>query len=206
MKQIGLMVKTKRKFRPATTDSKHNSSVAPNLLNREFKAKAPNQKYVGDITYIATTQGWLYLATVIDLFSKKVVGWSIDTHMKTTLVNNALTMAFKSRTPKAGLLWHTDQGTQYASREHRALLEKYSVTQSMSRKGNCWDNACAESFFATLKTEEVYRRKYNTREEARFYIFEYIAVFYNRKRQHYFLDCLNPVEYEMNMLKLKNVA
>jgi len=196
MKQIGLMVKTKRKFRPATTDSKHNSPVAPNLLNREFKAKAPNQKYVGDITYIATTQGWLYLATVIDLFSKKVVGWSIDTHMKTTLVNSALTMAFKSRTPKAGLLWHTDQGAQYASKEHRALLEKYNITQSMSRKGNCWDNAVAESFFATLKLEYRANSSLPTQKEAREQLFEYIEVFYNRQRLHSSNGNISPSEYE----------
>jgi len=196
MRQIDLKVKTKRKFRLTTTDSEHCLPVAPNLLNREFKAKAPNQKYVGDITYIATTQGWLYLATVIDLFSKKVVGWSIDTHMKTTLVNNALTMALKSRTPKAGLLWHTDQGAQYASREHRALLEKYNITQSMSRKGNCWDNAVAESFFATLKLEYRANSSLPTQKEAREQLFEYIEVFYNRQRLHSSNGNISPSEYE----------
>jgi transposase InsO family protein len=196
MQHIGLKVKTKRKFRPATTDSKHNLPVVPNILNREFKAKAPNQKYVGDITYIATTQGWLYLATVIDLFSKKVVGWSINTHMRTTLVNDALTMAIKSRAPKVGLLWHTDRGVQYVSKEHRALLEKYGITQSMSRKGNCWDNAVAESFFATLKLEYRTNPNLPTQKEAREQIFEYIEVFYNRQRLHSSNGNMSPSEYE----------
>lgn len=196
MQQIGLKVKTKRKFRPATTNSKHGLHVAQNLLNREFKAKAPNQKYVGDITYIPTRDGWLYLATVIDLFSRKVVGWSINTHMKTTLVNDALMMALGSRRPSAGVLWHTDQGTQYASKEHRTLLEKHAITQSMSRKGNCWDNAVAESFFATLKLEYRANSSLPTQKEAKEQLFEYIEVFYNRQRLHSANGNMSPYEYE----------
>lgn len=196
MHQIGLKVKTKRKFRPQATDSGHHMPVAPNILNREFKAEVPNQKYVGDITYIATTQGWLYLATVLDLFSKKVIGWSMGNHMRTTLVNDALAMAIKSRAPKMGLLWHTDRGAQYASKEHRALLEKYGITQSMSRKGNCWDNAVAESFFATLKLEYRADSSLPTPKEAREQIFEYIEVFYNRQRLHSANGNMSPSEYE----------
>jgi len=196
MRQIDLKVKTKRKFRLTTTDSKHHLQVASNLLNREFKAIAPNQKYVGDITYIPTREGWLYLATVIDLFGGKIVGWSIDTHMKSSLVNNALTMAIKSRAPKAGLLWHTDRGSQYASKEHRALLEKYGVTQSMSPQGNCWDNAVAESFFATLKLEYRANSSLPIQKEAREQLFEYIEVFYNRQRLHSSNGNISPSEYE----------
>lgn len=196
MKQAGLKVKTKRKFRPATTDSNHSLPVASNLLNREFNAQAPNLKYVGDITYIPTREGWLYLATVIDLFSRRVVGWSINTHMRTTLVNDALMMAIKHRAPESGLLWHTDRGTQYASKEHRALLEKQGITQSMSRKGNCWDNAVAESFFATLKLEYRANPGLPTQKEAKEQIFEYIEVFYNRQRLHSANGNMSPFEYE----------
>ncbi len=196
MKESGLKVKTKRKFRPQTTDSSHNLPITPNLLNREFNTLMPNQKYVGDITYIPTREGWLYLATVIDLFSRKVIGWSINTHMKTTLVNDALIMAIKRRAPKSGLLWHTDRGTQYASKEHRALLEKQGITQSMSRKGNCWDNAVAESFFATLKLEYRADSSLPTQKEAKEQIFEYIEVFYNRQRLHSSNGNMSPSEYE----------
>lgn len=155
MKNQGLCCKAKRRFR-ATTNSKHHLPIAPNLLARDFSATKPNQKYVGDITYIWTEEGWLYLATVIDLFSRKIVGWSMDDSMTTELVNNALLMALWKRKPAKGLLWHTDRGSQYASHSHRALLKEHAIVQSMSRKGNCWDNAVAESFFHTLKVELIY--------------------------------------------------
>jgi len=153
MKKGGLKVKTKRKFRPQTPDSNHTQIAAENLLNREFNAMKPNQKFARDITYIRATIGFLYLTVAVSLFSRKVIGWSLKSNMKTLLVNDALIAAIKSKAPKSGLLWHTDRGSQYSSKEHRELLAKYEIKQSMSRKGNCRDNAVAESFFATLKTE-----------------------------------------------------
>jgi len=205
MQWNGIKGAQKRRFK-VTTDSQHDYPVAPNLLNRQFNVQQPNTYWVSDITYIWTMEGWLYLSVVIDLFSRMIVGWAMESHMRAELVIDSLKMAVTHRSPSDGLIFHSDRGTQYACDDFRTALKGYEMIQSMSRKGNCWDNACAESFFATLKTEEVYRRKYRTREEARFYIFEYIAVFYNRKRQHYFLDCLTPVEYEMNMHKIKKVA
>lgn len=195
MKKQELYCKTKRKFR-VTTDSKHTLPIAPNLLERNFTAKEPDKKYVGDITYIWTTQGWMYLAVVIDLFSRRVVGWAMDDNMRAELVNSALLMAIDSRKPKPGLLWHTDRGSQYASDSHREILEDNKITQSMSRKGNCWDNSVAESFFHTLKTELVHHIKFDTIEEAKKNIFEYIEVFYNRKRIHSANDYLAPVDFE----------
>jgi transposase InsO family protein len=196
MRQAGLACKTKRKFK-ATTDSKHSLPIAPNLLDRQFHAAQPNQKYVGDITYIHTQEGWLYLAVVIDLFSRQVVGWSMSERMQAKLVNDALLMAIWKRKPGKGLIWHTDRGSQYASDSHRALLHEHGIIQSMSRKGNCWDNAVAESFFHTLKTELVHQRRYETRIEAKQGIFEYIEVFYNRERLHSTNNYLSPVDYEM---------
>ena len=140
MKELGLIAKTKKRYKINTTNSNHNLPVAPNLLNRDFYASNPDEKYVGDITYIPTNEGWLYLATVIDLYSRKVVGWSMDDTMKVSLVNNALKMALLSRKPPKGLIWHTDRGSQYASYSHRDLLQQNGIIQSMSRKGNCWDN------------------------------------------------------------------
>lgn len=195
MSQAGLVCKTKKKFK-ATTDSKHTKPVAPNLLDRQFKVSQPDRYYVGDITYIATQEGWLYLAVVIDLFSRKVVGWSMDRRMKATLVNDALLMAIWKRKPNKGLISHTDRGSQYASDSHRAILEEHQITQSMSRKGNCWDNSVAESFFHTLKTELTHHHHFRTREDAKQVIFEYIEVFYNRERLHSANDYLSPVDYE----------
>jgi len=197
MKQQELRCKTKRKFK-VTTDSKHQLPIAPNLLDRNFMAHVPDEKYVGDITYIWTEEGWLYLATVIDLFSRRIVGWSMDKRMKAALVNDALLMAVWKRKPKRGLLWHTDRGSQYASDSHRALLQDHGIIQSMSRQGNCWDNAVAESFFHTLKTELTHHVAFQTREEAKQSIFEYIEVFYNKKRTHSANDYLSPVDYENN--------
>lgn len=195
MEKLGLRCKTRKKFK-ATTNSKHNEQISPNLLNRVFKVDKPNTVWVGDITYIWTSEGWFYLATVIDLYSRKIVGWSMADNMKTGLVIDALKMAIWQRKPPKGLIWHTDRGSQYASKAHRALLKTHKIQQSMSRKGDCWDNAVAESFFHTLKTELVYHERYQTREQARHSIFEYIEVFYNRKRRHSANGSMSPANFE----------
>ena len=195
MKLAGLKCKTRKKFK-ATTDSRHHYPVAPNLLNRAFEVDKPNRTWVGDITYVWTDEGWLYLAMVIDLFSRRVVGWSMDKRMKASLVNNALLMAIWQRKPERGLLWHTDRGSQYASDSHREILADHGITQSMSRKGNCWDNAVAESFFHTLKVELIHQSRFKTREEAKQAIFDYIEVFYNRQRLHSTNDYWSQVDYE----------
>jgi len=195
MKSLGLKVNMKRRYKN-TTDSNHNLPIAPNLLNRDFYASAPDTKYVGDITYISTGEGWLYLATVIDLYSRKVVGWSMDDTMKVSLVNNALNMAIKHRRPESGLLWHTDRGSQYASYSHKDLLLKHGIVQSMSRKGNCWDNAVAESFFKTLKSDLVYQTYYYTKQQAKREIFEYIEFHYNKVRSHSYLGNLSLSKFE----------
>lgn len=195
MVEQGLYVKTKKKFK-ATTNSSHLLPIADNKLDRNFNPEKPNQVYAGDITYIDTEEGWLYLAVVIDLFSRQIVGWAMDKHMKAELVNSALLKAIWKRKPACGLVWHTDRGSQYASDSHRAIIKEHGIVQSMSRKGNCWDNAVSESFFHTLKTELIYHIKFKTREEAKQAIFEYIEVFYNRVRMHSANDYLSPVEYE----------
>ena len=195
MKGSNLEVKTKRKFK-VTTDSNHNNPIAPNLLERKFDAHQPNNYWVGDITYVPTEEGWLYLATVIDLYSRKIIGWSMDSRMKAELVNNALLMAIWQRKPKVDLIWHTDRGSQYASDSHRSILKLHHIKQSMSRKGDCFDNAVAESFFGSIKTELIHHCKFKTREEARHVIFEYIEVFYNRIRIHSANDYLSPADYE----------
>lgn len=196
MKSLQLCCKTKRKFKQ-TTDSNHQLSIAPNLLQRDFSPAQPNQVYAGDITYIPTQEGWLYLAVVIDLFSRRIIGWAMDQRMEATLVNNAMTMALLKRKPAAGLIWHTDRGSQYASNSHRQLLNMNGIRQSMSRKGNCWDNAVAESFFHTLKVELTHHEQFITREEARLKIFEYIEIYYNKLRIHSANDYLSPADYEM---------
>ena len=196
MALAGLSCKTKRKFR-VTTDSKHHKPISPNLLNREFNVIRPDTYWVGDITYIPTNAGWLYLATVIDLYSRQIVGWSMANNMKAKLVNDALTMAIWKRKPKRGsLIWHTDQGSQYASDSHRSILKDHDIIQSMSRKGNCWDNAVAESFFKTIKSELTSHYQFNNQQEAKNVIFEYIEVFYNRIRTHSANNYLPPVEFE----------
>ena len=192
MEKAGLFCKTKRRFK-ATTNSKHDKPIAPNLLDRQFTVLQPDSYYVGDITYIPTQEGWLYLAVVIDLFSRQVVGWSMDKRMKAKLVNDALVMAIHNRKPDDGLVWHTDRGSQYASNSHRKLLSENNVVQSMSRKGNCWDNAVSESFFHTLKTELTHHCQFKTREEAKQAIFEYIEVFYNRERLHSANGYMSPM-------------
>jgi transposase InsO family protein len=196
MDEEDLQVKTKHKFK-ITTDSNHDKPIAPNLLKREFDVAAPDTVYVGDITYISTREGWLYLATVIDLFSRAVVGWSMGARMTTGLVNDAMLMAIQSRNPAAGLIFHSDRGSQYASDDYRKLLSDHNIQASMSRKGNCWDNAVAESFFHTLKTELVYHCDYEFRDDARASIFEYIEVFYNRQRSHSANEYEAPLVFEM---------
>jgi putative transposase len=205
MRENGIRARQKRKFK-ATTDSGHDYPVAPNLLNRQFVVALPNKVWVSDITYIWTMEGWLYLCIILDLCSRKAVGWTMESRITTDLTISALSMAVMQRSPEEGLLFHSDRGVQYAAELFRDRLSDYRMIQSMSRKGNCWDNACAESFFATLKTEEVFHRKYRTREEARQSIFEYIAVFYNRQRRHSFLDFQCPEEYESKKGWLQNVA
>jgi len=196
MNRAGLWCKTKKKFK-ATTDSKHNKPLAPKLLGRQFAVSQPDRYYVGDITYIYTQEGGLYLAVVTDLFSRKVVGWSMDSRMKAQLVNDAFLMALWKRKPIKGLIWHTDRGSQYASDSHRAIIKAHHVIQSMSCKGNCWDNAVSESFFHTLKTEWVHPCQFRNRDEAKQAIFDYIEVFYNRERIHSANDYLSPVDYEI---------
>ncbi|MGB3752150.1 MAG: IS3 family transposase [Arcobacteraceae bacterium] len=195
MKDLNLKVKMKRRYKN-TTDSNHNLPIAPNILNRDFYASNPDEKYVGDITYISTGEGWLYLATVIDLYSRKVVGWSMADTMRVSLVNDALKMALQHRNPPNGLLWHTDRGSQYASYSHKYLLQEHGIIQSMSRKGNCWDNSVAESFFKTLKSDLVYKTYFYTKKQAQREIFEYIEFYYNRTRSHSYLGNLSPVRFE----------
>jgi len=196
MIKAGLVCKTKRRFK-VTTHSQHTKDVSPNLLERQFNVSQANRYWVGDITYIPTQEGWLYLATVIDLYSRQVIGWSMSHTMKAELVNKALLMAIWRRKPAKGLVWHTDRGSQYASESHRRILRDHPIIQSMSRKGDCWDNAVAESFFHTLKTELIYHHKFASREEAKQAIFDYIEVFYNRIRIHSANDYLSPVDYEI---------
>jgi putative transposase len=196
MSENGIRARQKRKYK-VTTDSGHALPVAQNIVNRNFVVDKPDKVWVGDITYVWTMEGWLYLSIILDLYSRMIVGWSMGSRITTDLVNESLSMACLQREPAPGLIFHSDRGVQYAAEGFRESLEKHHMVQSMSRKGNCWDNACAESFFASLKNEEVYFRTYKTRDEARMSIFEYIAVFYNRKRRHSFLDYLSPEEFEL---------
>ena len=190
-----IRAKSARKFRN-TTDSNHALPVADNLLDRQFDAQRPNERWAGDITYIPTREGWLYLAAVEDLYSRMVVGWSMAEHMESRLVVDALEMAIARRLPGAGLLAHTDRGSQYASDHYQTLLGKHGIECSMSGVGQCWDNAPMESFFASLKKELVHHEDYQTRAQARVSIFEYIELFYNLKRRHSSLGYLSPAEYE----------
>ncbi len=199
MKEQGIRAKTKKKFVPRTTDSSHDQPVAVNVLDRKFTASSPNEKWVVDITYIPTDEGWLYLSGVMDLCSRRIVGWSMQEHMQTELVSEALTMAIIHRRPQAGLLHHSDRGVQYASCDYRHLLDQHGIQASMSAKGDCWDNAVAESFWSTLKTELVNHEHYATRDQARQSIFEYIEVFYNRKRLHSSLGYRSPEMFEAGL-------
>jgi transposase InsO family protein len=195
MKQQGLESKSKRKFK-ATTHSNHGRPVAENLLDREFIVERPDSVYAGDITYIQTDEGWLYLAVLIDLYSRAIVGWAMSERMPAELVNNALMMAIWKRKPPKGLMVHSDRGSQYASELYQKTIKDHGFICSMSRKGNCWDNAPSESFFHTLKTELTYHRRYQTRQEAKQEIVEYIEVFYNRQRRHSTIGYQTPLNYD----------
>lgn len=205
MNEAGVKVRHKKKFK-VTTNSNHKKPVYPNRLKREFDVVQPNQAYVADITYIWTQEGWLYLAVVIDLFSRKVVGWSMSSRMKASLVCDALTMAIWQRRPKAGLIHHSDRGSQYASDAFRRLLDQHGIQGSMSRRGDCWDNAVVESFFGSLKQERVQWRSYQTRYEAQQDILDYISMFYNSRRLHSYLGYMSPNEYEAQAIEMKKVS
>jgi len=196
MRELGLEGRRKRRFK-ATTDSKHNLPVAENVLDRNFEVDAPDVAWVTDITYVWTAEGWLYLAAILDLFSRRVVGLAMSERIDRALVLEALRNAVGRRLPNAGLMHHSDRGSQYASGDYQDALDELGVVCSMSRKGNCWDNAVAESFFATLKTKCVYTRRFATRAEAREAIFEFIEVFYNGTRRHSTLGYLSPMAFEM---------
>jgi transposase InsO family protein len=195
MHENDIRAKTARKFR-CTTDSNHDLPVAENLLDRQFNPDSPNEAWVADITFIPTGAGWLYLAAVEDLYSRRVVGWSMADHLESRLVVEALALAVERRLPGQGLLAHSDRGTQYASDHYQRLLARHGITCSMSRRADCWDNAPMESFFASLKKELVHDAHFATRAEARAALVEYIEVFYNTKRRHSSLGYVSPAEYE----------
>jgi putative transposase len=197
MQKYHITARPLRRF-VVTTDSDHDLPVADNLLNRQFTAETPNTKWTADISYVWTSEGWLYLAVVLDLFSRRVVGWAMGRTLERSLVLEALQMALSTRKPEAGLLCHSDRGSQYASLDYQKALQKAGAICSMSRKGNCWDNAPTESFFASLKRELVYRTTFTTREEARAALFEWIAVWYNRKRRHSTLGYVSPEQFEQH--------
>jgi transposase InsO family protein len=196
MRKANIRARSRRGFVPRTTDSAHQQPVARNLLARNFAADAVNCKWVADITYVPTDQGWLYLAAVLDVYSRRIIGWSMSESLATDLVSDALKMALCWREPRGSLLHHSDRGVQYASEDYQQLLTRYGITVSMSGRGNCYDNAMMESFWATLKTELVYLQRYASHDEARQSIFEYIEVFYNRKRLHSSLGYLSPEAFE----------
>lgn len=196
MKTRGIRSKMRRRFVVRTTDSRHVHPIFENVLAQQFDVPVPNQAWAADITYIPTGEGWLYLAAVIDLCSRKVVGWTADDHLRAELPCAALQMALVQRRPRGPLLHHSDRGVQYACDEYQALLARHGLQCSMSRRGNCYDNAVVESFFGTLKTELIHHHTYATRNEARLALFEYLEVFYNRKRRHSALDYRSPTEYE----------
>lgn len=205
MKEAGIQVRYKKKYK-ATTNSNHKLPVFDNVLERQFDVTSANLAYVQDITYIWTQEGWLYLAVVIDLYSRRIVGWSMGSRMKAKLVCDALTMAIWQRNPKAGLIVHSDRGSQYASTQYRRLLTSHDFVGSMSRKGDCWDNAVVESFFGSLKQELVQWKHYQSRPEAQQDILRYITTFYNPERLHSYLDYRSPNQYEADMKGFKKVA
>jgi putative transposase len=204
MKKHGIHARGKRKFRVTTTDSKHNLPIAPNLLNRNFVVAAPNQAWVGDFTYIATEEGWMFLAVVIDLFSRKIIGWSMRADMHRDLVIDALEMAWFRRAPdrKAGLIFHSDRGSQYASEEFAKVLEHCTITPSMSRKANCWDNACAETLFGSLKVERLHGERFETIRAAKDAVIAWL-LWYNKTRMHSTLKYVSPIEFEQNWADAK---
>lgn len=198
MREAGIRSKVRRKFR-RTTDSDHVHAIAPNLLGRNFEVSGPNRVWVSDITYIATDEGWLYLASTLDLYSRRIVGWAMSEYLTASIVVDALEMAIDRRAPPAGLLHHSDRGVQYAAHAFRGLLERHGIVCSMSGKGNCYDNAVKESFFHTLKTELCDHERYRTRDQARASVFDFIEVFYNRQRLHSTLGYLSPAEFEQRV-------
>jgi putative transposase len=201
MKHLEIKAKTKKKFQ-VTTDSKHHLPVAPNLLNRDFTATAPNQKWCRDISYIWTDEVWMYLAVVIDLYSRAVIGWSMQSTMSRQLVCDALMMALWRRGFPHGVLVHSDRGSQYCSHEYQNMLKQYQLICSMSRKGNCWDNSVAEIFFNSIKTELIYTERYPTREIAKQSIFQYIEVYYNLVRRHSTIGSIAPMIFESQSKKV----
>jgi transposase InsO family protein len=205
MREAGVRARSRKKYK-VTTNSNHKQPLFENKLDRQFKVLQPDRAYVSDITYIWTQEGWLYLAVVIDLFSRRVVGWSMSSRMKASLVCDALRMAIWQRKPPPGLIVHSDRGSQYASDAYRLLLSSHQCIGSMSRKGNCWDNAVAESFFGSLKQERVQWRSYQTRIQAQLDILDYITIFYNSYRLHSYLEYRSPKQFEAEMLELKKVA
>ena len=200
MQLHGIRAKGKRRFK-VTTDSRHDLPIAPNLLDRQFDVAEPDKVWAGDITYIATDEGWLFLAVVIDLFSRQVVGWSLRDDMTRDIVIDALRMAWFKRHPgkQAGLIFHSDRGSQYASHDFRTVLGEYGVTSSMSRKGNCWDNACSETLFGSLKVERLYGRRFKTRREAKDEAIDWL-LWYNRDRLHSTLAYVSPMQFEQDWL------
>jgi len=205
MREADVQVRHRRKYK-VTTNSNHKQPVFDNLVQRQFDVPEADRVYVADITYIWTQEGWLYLAVVIDLCLRKVVGWSMGSRMKAQLVCDALRMAIWQRRPKAGLIHHSDRGSQYASKAFRRLLKDNEFKGSMSRKGDCWDNAVAESFFGSLKQEQVHWRNYQTRHEAQQDILNYISMFYNSHRLHSTLDYMSPNDYEKQLTEMKEAA
>lgn len=196
MKENGMRSCVSRKFRVCTTDSNHSNPIAPNLLKQNFKTAAPNKVWVTDITYIPCREGRMYLASVMDLYSRKIVGWELGDRMTTDLVLGALDKAYEAQKPKHKMTHHSDRGSQYTSDEYRKRLKKYKMKASMSRKGNCYDNACIESFHSVLKKEFIYCTKFKTKAQAQQEVFEYIELFYNRKRIHGTLGYLTPIQFE----------
>jgi putative transposase len=190
---------TKRRFRVCTTDSRHNFPIAENVLDRNFRAFRPNQKWVADITYIPTNEGWLYLAAIMDLCTRKIIGWAMRDHMRSELTLAALTMAIQRQRPGEGLIHHSDRGSQYADKDYRKMLKDNKITSSMSRKGNCWDNAPMESFFHTLKTEDVHHRKFKNKEEAKQALFRYIETYYNSRRLNSGIGYITPAQMELKV-------
>jgi putative transposase len=198
MQQHGIRARGKRRFRVTTTDSRHDFPIAPNLLNRNFTPAAPNQAWAGDITYIATQEGWLFLAVVIDLFSRRVVGWSMQSDMRRNLVIDALEMAWFQRRPDQNnkLIFHSDRGSQYASDDFNKVLKEYAIMPSMSGKGNCWDNACSETLFASLKVERLHGQRFETIRQAKDETITWL-LWYNQTRMHSTLGYASPVEFEI---------
>ncbi len=204
MRENELRSRTVRKYK-ATTYSNHNYPVQENVLNQTFVAQRPNQVYMADITYIPTDEGWVYLASLMDLYSRKIVGWRADARMTKELCIAALEQAFKRQSPAGSVLHHSDRGSQYASHDYQNKMQEYDMVGSMSRKGNCFDNACIESFHSIIKRELVYLEKFKTRKQAIQRIFEYIEIWYNRERVHASIDFLSPAEYERRYFHTQQV-